>query len=56
MDTLKVSKWMDLTITEYWLPDLENRELFMADLYDGDLPGWFLDKVLPRWRMPKDLR
>jgi len=39
-------QWMDLTITEYWLPDLENRELFAAELYQ-DFPRWFLIRVLP---------
>lgn len=41
-------KWMDLTITEYWLPDLrEGKTLFKKDLYeDANLPHWFLDKVL----------
>jgi hypothetical protein len=39
-------QWMDLTITEYWLPDLENKELFAAELYQ-DFPRWFLIKVIP---------
>ena len=40
-------KWMDLTITEYWLPDLEEGvTLFPYDLY-SDFPKWFLDRILP---------
>lgn len=38
---------MDLTLTEYWLPDLEERKtLFAFELYQ-DFPHWFLIKVLP---------
>lgn len=40
-------KWMDLTITEYWLPDLESGELPAIILYE-DFPKWFLDRVLPK--------
>lgn len=41
-------QWMDLTITEYWIPDLkEGKTLFKEDLYsDPRFPHWFLDKVL----------
>ncbi len=40
-------QWMDLTLAEYWLPDLEERKtLFASDLYQ-DFPPWFLSKVLP---------
>lgn len=40
-------QWMDLTITEYWLPDIEERKtLFAFELYQ-DFPHWFLTKVLP---------
>lgn len=39
-------QWMDLTITEYWIPDLlEGKTLFAFELYQ-DFPTWFLDKVL----------
>ena len=43
-------RWMDLTITEYWIPDLfEGKTLFAHDLCnDPSLPKWFLDKVLPQ--------
>lgn len=39
---------MDLTITDYWLPDLkEGKTLFKHELYeDENLPDWFLDRVL----------
>ncbi len=38
---------MDLTITEYWLPDLEeHKTLFAFELYQ-EFPHWFLIKVLP---------
>lgn len=50
-------KWMDLTITEYWIPDLiEHKTLFAYDLHsDPNYPDWFLNKVLPeRFRWPKD--
>jgi hypothetical protein len=41
-------QWMDLTITEYWLPDLEERKtLFAYELYQ-EFPHWFLIKVLPQ--------
>ena len=41
-------QWMDLTITEYWLPDIKSGELRAFELYlEEDLPKWFLDKVLP---------
>jgi hypothetical protein len=40
-------QWMDLTITEYWIPDLKNKELSCLDLYNT-FPKWFLDKVLPK--------
>lgn len=40
-------KWMDLMLTEYWLPDLaEGKTLFAWELYE-EYPSWFLDKVLP---------
>jgi len=40
-------QWMDLTITEYWLPDLEEGiTLFAYELYQ-DFPKWFLDRILP---------
>lgn len=39
-------QWMDLTLTEYWLPDIEERNtLFAFELY-YDFPHWFLIKVL----------
>jgi hypothetical protein len=38
---------MDLTLTEYWLPDIANNENLTAlDLY-RDFPRWFVNKVLP---------
>lgn len=38
---------MDLTITDYWLPDItERKTLFAFELYQ-DFPHWFLIKVLP---------
>lgn len=48
-------KWMDLTITEYWLPDLEeHKTLFAFELYQ-DFPHWFLIKVLPeRWHLSEE--
>jgi hypothetical protein len=40
-------QWMDLTITEYWLPDLDGHKiLFASELYN-DLPQTFLNRVLP---------
>lgn len=41
-------QWMDLTITEYWLPDLADPEtvLYSWELY-LDFPKWFIDKVIP---------
>lgn len=39
-------QWMDLTMTEYWLPDLRTKSIFAWELY-LDFPKWFLDKVLP---------
>lgn len=41
-------QWMDLTITEYWLPDLEeHKTLFAYELYQ-EFPHRFLIKVLPQ--------
>jgi hypothetical protein len=46
-------QWMDLTITEYWLPDLENRELLAFQLYQS-FPHWFLIRILPeRYHLSK---
>lgn len=39
-------KWFNLTKTEYWKPDIKSGELTKEELYDGDIPDWFLDKVL----------
>jgi len=40
-------QWMDLTITEYWLPDIEEKKtMFPFELYI-DFPKWFVDKILP---------
>ncbi len=39
-------KNFNLTRTEYWIPDIINRELFKEDLYNSEIPNWFLDKVL----------
>jgi len=40
-------QWMDLTITEYWLPDLKEHKTFFAFELYKDFPHWFLIKVLP---------
>lgn len=40
-------QWMDLTLTEYWLPDVaEHKTLSAFELYQ-DFPHWFLARVLP---------
>ena len=39
-------QWMDLTLTEYWIPDILSGELPIGSLYNEDLPDSFLDKVL----------
>ena len=40
-------QWMDLTITEYWKPDLEIRELFIGELLE-QYSKEFLTKILPK--------
>lgn len=37
-------QWMDLTLTEYWIPDVQSREILEGDLLE-DFPEWFIDKV-----------
>lgn len=39
-------KWFNLTKTKYWIPDIKSGELIIKDLYQSDIPDWFLNKVL----------
>lgn len=39
-------KWFNLTKTEYWKSDIKSGELKKEELYGGNIPDWFLDKVL----------
>jgi hypothetical protein len=38
-------QWMDLTITEYWLPDIKEGTLLVGELLE-DFPKEFIEKVI----------
>ena len=48
-------KLMDLTITDYWIPDILNKECYVFELYQ-EFPKWFIDKVIPeRYHLTEDV-